>query len=38
MYFETILSYVNEVNIKNVTFTGLNNEQYELNQVNSFNK
>ena len=33
-----ILSYVNEVNIKNVTFTGLNNEQYELNQVNSFNK
>ena len=33
-----ILSYVNDVNIKNVTFTGLNNEQYELNQVNSFNK
>ena len=33
-----ILSYVNEVNIKNVTFAGLNNEQYELNQVNSFNK
>ena len=33
-----ILSYVNEVNIKNVTFAGLNNEQDELNQVNSFNK
>lgn len=33
-----ILSYVNEVNIKNVTFTGLKNDEYELNQVNIFNK
>jgi polygalacturonase len=33
-----ILSYVNEVNIKNVTFTGLKNKEYELNQVNIFNK
>ncbi len=33
-----ILSYVNEVNIKNVSFTGLKNEEYELNAVNSFNK
>ena len=33
-----IISYVNEVNIKNVTFTGLKNDEYELNQVNVFNK
>ena len=32
-----ILSYVNEVNIKNVSFTGLKNEKYECNDVKIFN-
>lgn len=32
-----IFSYVDTVNIKNVTFTGLNDEKYELVKVNSFN-
>ena len=31
-----IFSYVNKVNIKNVTFNGLKDEKYELNDVNSF--
>ncbi len=32
-----IFSYVDKVNIKNVSFDGLNEEKFELNQVNEFN-
>ena len=33
-----IFSYVNKVNINNVTFDGLKEKEYELNDVKSFNK
>ena len=33
-----IFSYVDKVNIKNVKFDGLNSDEFELNQVNEFNK
>ena len=32
-----IFSYVDKVNIKNVSFEGLNDEKFELNEVNEFN-
>ena len=33
-----VFAYVDKVNIKNVKFEGLKNEEFELNQVNEFNK
>ncbi|MCR5350004.1 MAG: glycoside hydrolase family 28 protein [Acholeplasmatales bacterium] len=33
-----IFSYVNSVNIKNVSFDGLNDKEFELNEVNNFKK
>ena len=33
-----IFSYVNQVNIKNVNFDGLNDKEYEFTEVNNINK